>query len=109
MHEFVCEVAEIQCRASNIEHRRGRPPKGEEAPPSVSSKNKNLHLPTDDIRFDGIDHLPTTEKDTGVRCRCQQTGCKSRSQIYCIKCRVHLYCNSDRDCFLKCHTQSLKF
>lgn len=106
LHEFICEVSDILCRAGNIERRRGRPPKDdEEQPPNVDSKKKNVVLPPDDVRFDGIDHLPMSEEEKKVRCRCQQQNCKSRSQIYCVKCRVHLCCNSDRNCFLKFHSQ----
>lgn len=107
LHEFICEVADVLCRAGNIERRRGRPPKDDEKPPpNIESKKKNKPKTPEDVRFDGIDHLPVSEEDTSVRCRCQNEGCNSRTQIYCIKCRQHLCCNSSRDCFLKYHTKN---
>lgn len=103
---FISDVAEVLCRAGNIEHRRGRPPKNDPLPPpNVQSKKRNVIKTPTDIRFDGIDHLPMAETDTQVRCRCQNEDCKSRSQIYCIKCRVHLCCNSNRNCYTEYHTQ----
>lgn len=104
--EFVCEVADVLCRAGNIEHRRGRPPKNDTLPPpNVESKKKNVIKPPKDIRFDGINHLPIAETDAKIRCRCQNEGCTSRSQIYCVKCRMHLCCNAKRNCYSEYHTQ----
>ena len=55
--------------------------------------------PITDVRFDGMDHLPTW----GTRGRCKNEDCKSLSFVTCIKCNVYLCLNKDRNCFLDFH------
>ncbi|XP_055295132.1 piggyBac transposable element-derived protein 4-like [Sitodiplosis mosellana] len=65
LHESISEVAEVLCRAGNIEHRRGRPPKDDPGPPpNVESKKRNVFKPPPDMRFDEIDHLTMAKEDT---------------------------------------------
>lgn len=103
LHEFISEVASVLCQSGQVPRKRGRPTKRKADEPVVQAKKRNVVRPADDIRFDRTDHLPKSEKSS---CRCQNAGCTSRAQTYCIKCRVHLCCKSDRDCFLEYHTQS---
>lgn len=51
LHEFICEVSNILCRAGNNTHRRGRPPKdGELPPPNVDAKKNTWFHPQ--LKFD---------------------------------------------------------
>ena len=50
--------------------------------------------PVDDVRKDGLDHLP----DWAVRReRCQH--CNAHAHLKCMKCDVSLCVNKDRNCF----------
>ena len=58
------------------------------------------------VRYDGINHLPSAAEKLG-RC-CKMVGCKSRSVIWCRKCRVYLCVKFPKDgesenCFEKFH------
>lgn len=52
-------------------------------------------------RFDHIGHL-ARKKDSKSASRCKMPGCKGKSRVYCVKCRVHL-CLIERDCFYDYH------
>lgn len=53
-------------------------------------------VPTEDVRFDSIDHFPAFSK---FRQRC--TLCiKNKPLSFCVKCNVYLCCNKNKNCFL---------
>lgn len=59
------------------------------------------------VRYDGINHLPSVAAKLG-RC-CKVVGCKSRSVVWCRKCRVYLCVKYPKNgeslnCFEKFHS-----
>ena len=55
------------------------------------------------LRFDGKKHWPHCFSGYNSRHRCQQ--CKLMTNMFCIKCKVHLCCHSKRNCFTRFHTE----
>ena len=56
----------------------------------------------EEIRLDGVNHIPRYQKGTCVRrCRVQ---CGSRTSFYCSKCRVYLCFKRDKNCFDAWHS-----
>jgi hypothetical protein len=54
------------------------------------------------MRYDGVNHLPVHIANEG--CRCKMPGCKKRSVIWCIKCKVYLCVKKGKSCFVEFHT-----
>lgn len=67
--------------------------------PSASISSVSCNRISDDIRYDGINHLviPTSDKK---RKRCAGEGCASSIRTMCLKCNVGLCI----DCFRIFHT-----
>ena len=57
-------------------------------------------LPEEDIRKDGIGHLPTYHENRGT---CKNPDCKGKIHMFCMKCKVHLCCEKNRNCFVAFH------
>ena len=55
------------------------------------------------LRFDGKKHWPHCFSGYNSRHRCQQ--CKLMTNMFCIKCKVHLCCHGKRNCFTRFHTE----
>ncbi len=84
--------------------KRGRPSiEAAEEPLRKRITNQGLPLPENDIRFDGLDHLPNCDS---VRHMCKINGCKSRVITKCSKCNVHLCITQKRNCFVEFHTKN---
>lgn len=56
-------------------------------------------VPTDDVKFDGVDHLPGYT----TRGRCKVSNCSGFCYTICIKCGVRLCLKKDRNCFWAFH------
>lgn len=59
-------------------------------------------IPEKDIRQDMIGHFPVMSPKRGT---CKMPGCKGKVSMSCMKCEVHLCCESKRNCFLDFHTK----
>ena len=55
------------------------------------------------VRFDGKGHWPHCTCGYYNRHRCAL--CKRLTNMYCIKCNVHLCCHRKRNCFTPFHTE----
>lgn len=73
---------------------------------SFEAKKKNgsatMPIPNAATRGDGVGHFPAVSVK---RAKCKLPGCIGRVQMYCIKCKVNLCCDSKRNCFLIFHTR----
>ena len=54
------------------------------------------------LSFDGKNHWPKCTN--GYRERKQCALCKRSTNMYCDKCKVHLCCHGNRNCFKPYHT-----
>lgn len=57
--------------------------------------------PVADVRFDGLDHIPSYQEK---RQRCRQCP-DGFAHVKCLKCRVHLCLNKNRNCFATYHVK----
>ena len=55
------------------------------------------------VRFDGKDHWPHCFSVYTNRHR--SALCRGLTNMYCIKCQVHLCCHAKRNCFTPFHTK----
>ena len=102
--KFQSEVANaLLCSGklpSSTKRRRGRPSAAAEVTPPTKKKGKAMTpLPNDDVRFDGVGHMPFfTEKQQ--RCRFCPKG---YSFVSCEKCNIQLCLTKGRNCFKDFH------
>ena len=61
------------------------------------------HVP-DDIRLDGVGHLPKQVAD--ITMRCKNPDCNRRTKFFCVKCKVYLCIDKHSDCFHDYHITS---
>lgn len=55
--------------------------------------------------YDDVGHMPDQlDRKIGKR-TCKLTGCKSETQMYCLKCKVNLCLSSNKKCFQIYHTK----
>lgn len=54
-----------------------------------------------DIRLDGVGHLPRRMAD--IPKRCKQPNCSRRTKFFCVKCKVYLCIDKHSDCFYDFH------
>lgn len=66
-----------------------------------TSKRKEV-IPDQNLRFDRIDHWPEYDEKES-RSNCKMDGCKSLTNVYCMKCKVHLCLRKSKNCFLPFH------
>ncbi|XP_041920584.1 piggyBac transposable element-derived protein 2-like [Alosa sapidissima] len=59
-------------------------------------------LPPSNIRLDRLDHWPEMGAPKG---RCKNPGCKGIIRVVCSKCKVHLCCNGENNCFKALHIE----
>ena len=62
---------------------------------------RSARVVPDDIRFDGVGHLPRRMAD--VPKRCKQINCSRRTKFFCVKCKVYLCIDKHSDCFYDYH------
>ena len=68
---------------------------------NMNRKNtRNTVLPRPEVVTDMIGHFPEVRQTRGI---CALKGCKGVVSFYCIKCKVHLYISSKRNCFATFH------
>lgn len=101
--EFQTEIASGLVQSgklpSIISNKRGRP---SSSPVSAKNKPKTssaILIPSNDIRFDGVGHLPLYHEKQH-RCRCCPKG---YSHMHCMKCKIFLCFTKDRNCFVDFH------
>ena len=88
-----CPEKDRQERESSDENEQILIPGRYKPPPSPSAGK----------RHDGYDHLPLfDDKIQTPRC-CRMENCKSRSKIYCTKCKVYLCLSRASNCFYTYH------
>lgn len=92
------QVAESLCRFRTSQNpMKGRPFK------NTRFKNSSAPNPIAEIRTDDFGHWPTMLDRTG-RKACRNAGCKSKTQIFCQKCKVNLCLTVEKNCFAEYHT-----
>lgn len=69
--------------------------------PLTKKRNKTEKKPSNELRFDKIEHFPEMENCTPVRCK--NDDCHFKSRVFCIKCKVHLCLIQGRNCFKDFH------
>lgn len=80
-------------------------------PPCEPNKKRRIPYtkqeirPNEELRYDSIGHLPYVD-DSKSPTRCKMEGCRLKSHIVCIKCKVHLCLKLGQNCFLKFHTET---
>ena len=68
----------------------------------ITTKTEKVqNRPVDDVRKDGVDHLPVWEAKQQSCALCR--GPAAFSYVKCQKCNVWLYLNKDRNCFCNFH------
>lgn len=96
---FKTELAIQLCnRGVPNSHKRGRP-SNESFP--IPKRRCQEAGPSRTVQLDSVGHWPnwTVERE-----RCKFSQCKGKSRVKCLKCKVHLCCNSNNNCFVKFHT-----
>lgn len=93
LRKFQASVAAALCNS-------GKPARGRPSLESVKKRKKQVNpAPLDDVRFDEVGHFPTYENKR-QRCRNCPDGF---AFVKCVKCKVHLCLNENRNCFLDYH------
>lgn len=82
--------------------KRGRPSSCSSPLPVIVPRRPGELRPSTEIARDGVGHFPAHDVGSGTRCKLP--GCKGKSRIKCIKCKVHLCLTKDKNCFLSFHT-----
>lgn len=67
---------------------------------------KSEKRPKNSMRYDGKGHLPIFDKNSYAS-RCKNEDCKFKTNMECIKCKVHLCCTRERNCFTEFHLLEL--
>ena len=110
--KFQMEVAHelLQCTDStSFEKKRGRPLNAQRhsliislgSPSSSVTLNQYRKFqpdPTNSLRYDKVEHWVVFAEKR--RCRLCKTGTPMSK---CIKCKVHLCCNNNKNCFISYH------
>ena len=99
LKEFQCKIAISLIQKGKTPARgRGRPSKSQLLiKPRTSA---SVAIPTPDIRYDNVGHLPLFVEKQG-RCRYCPKGF---SFLVCSKCKIRLCLFKDRNCFLQFHS-----
>ena len=91
-----------------VKIKRGRPSDSSIAvnsnTPTTSKRSKCETRPASEVRYDLIEHIPDHDLKT-ERTRCKLTGCKNKSNFFCLKCKIHLCLTRERNCFKKFHSK----
>lgn len=97
---FRCLISE-GLRTAN-KPRRGRPTVEEAGQSPKVIRRPVIARPVDDSRYDQIGHFPIHAPKG--RCRFCTNG---SGRVQCMKCKVMLCFNSERNCFLRFHTKNM--
>ena len=81
--------------------KRGRP-SGDVLPTKKKKKKCTFRScrPEDPVRLDKVGHFPMVDKDRRI---CRMEGCDGRTNVTCIKCKVHLCFNRANNHFYDYH------
>jgi hypothetical protein len=72
----------------------------DEAIEAKRKRSSASSIPPKDVRLDFVGHFPQwSEKQA----RCKLPNCKSKTYVKCVKCKIDLCFNKDRNCFQKFH------
>ncbi|GBM74764.1 Chimeric ERCC6-PGBD3 protein [Araneus ventricosus] len=82
--------------------KRGRPSLAPPLPKKICRKPFTEITPSKDLRTDQIDHMPDHD-NAKYETRCKNKNCSFKTNIVCLKCKVHLCLNRDRNCFRNVH------
>ncbi|KAL9873389.1 uncharacterized protein ACN2A1_014470 [Glossina fuscipes fuscipes] len=100
--DYRSELAETLCSYKKCdENKRARPSNLEREIEAKKHRGPTKPIPPKDIRTDGIGH---DEKRCSSKNRCKLPGCKGFSRTECIKCKVTLCHNKNRNCFAIFHS-----
>ncbi|CAH1996202.1 unnamed protein product [Acanthoscelides obtectus] len=105
LKDFKLAIADSLCNL-NREHKRrvGRPSAEVQTLYAMKKKRGPTNeIPQQEVRLDGMDHLPQWSEQQ--RSRCKFPLCQSKSLVSCMKCKVSLCFNKERNCFLRFHTE----
>ncbi|XP_028396032.1 piggyBac transposable element-derived protein 2-like [Dendronephthya gigantea] len=95
LRKFQAMVAAALCNVKKSQ-------RGRRSLDCLSKKKKEVNpAPVTDVRFDGVGHMPSYE-DKRQRCRNCPEGF---AFVKCVKCKVHLCLNKNRNCFLAYHSK----
>ncbi|KAK3889423.1 hypothetical protein Pcinc_006587 [Petrolisthes cinctipes] len=103
--EFKYKLANsLMMSGKTMSRERGRPSTSVEK--AFTDKKKvdraTKPIPDKDIRGDSVGHFPASSTS---RAKCKLPGCNGKVHMTCIKCNVHLCCDTKRNCFLTFHTK----
>uniref|UniRef100_A0A1B0A8N8 PiggyBac transposable element-derived protein domain-containing protein n=1 Tax=Glossina pallidipes TaxID=7398 RepID=A0A1B0A8N8_GLOPL len=100
--DYRSELAETLCSYKKYdENKRARSSDLEREIEAKKHRGPTKPIPPKDIRTDGIGH---DEKRCSSKNRCKLPGCKGFSRTECIKCKVTLCHNKNRNCFAIFHS-----
>lgn len=71
---------------------------------NVASAKRLKRANTNNIQYDGGGHFPDHD-DKPSKSRCKMDGCKEKTHVCCVRCKVHLCFVKNRNCFLKYHSK----
>ena len=101
--EFQAQIASGLTQAGKLPARvvakRGRP-SASPLPVKKSKTSAAVAIPQNDVRYDGCGHFAVFEAKQH-RCR---FCCKGYTHMQCVKCKLFLCTNRDRNCFLSFHS-----
>lgn len=102
--DFRSELAETLCFYKKYDaNKRGRPSSNtlEREVEAKKHRGPTKPIPPKDIRTDGLGH---DEKRCLSKNRCKLPGCSGFSRTECVKCKVALCHNKNRNCFAQFHS-----
>lgn len=102
--DFKIDIAHCLCKENKGGlKRKGRPSQStESALDGKKHRRPACPLPPQPVRLDQTNHWPTMVSQKG---RCKYPGCKGIVRVKCTKCEVYLCLTSEKNCFVKLHTE----
>lgn len=86
-----------------VSSKRGRPSGSPASQPSTKSSKAHVESrPYKEQRMDMVDHFPEYDEKKEAT-RCKRSGCKGKTHVFCIKCKVHLCFVKGKNCFHEFH------
>jgi hypothetical protein len=106
-------VPTVENQNSNNGHSNGSHKRRRSADATTADEDADVDVkkryreskPQDNVRFDGLGHYSIFD-ERAMRTTCKSDGCKQRTFSLCAKCRVHLCCNTNRNCFAEFHRKN---
>ena len=100
-------ITDALCRAGKPmkQHNVGRPStsKVQQLHDMKRKKGPTKEIPQEDVRKDGIDHLPYWHESTRSRCKFPESS--GKTFVICTQCQIPLCFNKDRNCFARFHLE----